>query len=317
MTFSPPVVAACLALSLSSLAGAQPQTQRLKFAWPAGTVARVETERTRERRAGTNPAVTTRFRASYRMRVLSHPRGLLVKSDEYNVLEPKVLPEQAEAASQVLSSLVPSLVVGEDGTFIGVEDLGPLLRTMEEMIAPLRGNTEMPGVTELASRLSSPAVLTSLSAQEWTALVGAWLELPLAPGQTPFESEESSPALPGITMPLKGTIGMLSRAPCTRAGTTYDCATVELSSAPDPKAMRLVLDRLMAGAKDMQDFSYERYDLRTEMRVTLETATMLPHAFEMTKTMQVDATIKDQKMQGTQVERRTTKFTYLASVASK
>ena len=309
------VLATSIALPLAVLpmAQPQPQPQKLKFGWPAGTVARVETERTRERRTGTKPAETTRFSAAYRMRVLPDARGLLIKLDDYELLEPRLLPSDADAASQLLSSVVPSLVVRDDGTFVGIDDIAPLQRMMEELMARVRANAgDMPGLKDLASRLASPPVLTSLSSQEWSGLVGAWLDLPLAAGQAPFESEESSPAFPGLTMPLKGTIGMVSRAPCTRLGTTYECATLELSSALDPKAMKQLLERLMEGAKGMPDFSSARYDIRTVMRVTLETGTMLPHAFEMTKTVQMDATIQGEKMQGGQVERRTTRFAYLA-----
>ena len=75
--------------------------------------------------------------------------------------------------------------------------------------------------------------------------------------------------------------------------------------------MRDALARLVAGVKDMPEITYEAIDMVTVVRVRLETATMLPHALAVTRT--IDVTMSAPGHPATtvrQVERRDSTFSY-------
>src|SRR5687767_6477880 len=137
----------------------------LQFHWPKGLTARVQTEKTRER-ATPGDVKSTTTRLSFRMRALPHSDGLLVRQDEFRV---EGMPAaDSAAAAEVLSALVPNLVIDASGSFVRVEGIASLQSTMRKLFEPLQTRAgDLPvTVKEMLSRVSSEEALTALAAQE-------------------------------------------------------------------------------------------------------------------------------------------------------
>ena len=296
-----------VALLLQTLPPAAPA--ELRFNWPKDLTARVDTEKTRERQIG-GASTSTTFKASYRLRASPHPDGLRIGYDDFKI--DGAPPAETAAVSEMLTSILPTLIVDPQGAFLRVEDIAPLKATVARLFEPLQKTRDLPpGAQELVSRLLTDQVLTNLAGQEWRLLVGAWSDLPVTPEKLEVETEEASPIWPGVKFPMKVTVGMVEQGVCSRGGAKIDCALFEMRSAVDQAAIQTVMKRLLEGAKDAQGGQFEKIDLVTVMRLRLETDTMVPHEVSTTKTIEMTATSpQGARTEVKQVERRTSRFSY-------
>ena len=297
-----------LALQAAAFAQQPASVTELGFGWPRDLTARVDTERTRERQAETKTSST--IRASYRMTVSPHAEGLVIRYDDFKV--GAGAPGDAAAAAEALSLLVPSLIVSDAGDFRRVEDLGPMKAMVGELIATLNQKGNVPtGLKALLAQLGSDQVLNNLAASEWQVLVSAWRGLPLSTRTFARDTEDTSPILPGVKIPMKVSGGMIEQTECVRAGVRHNCGVFEIQSAVNQAAMEPIMKRLMEGVKDLQSVTYERLDVLTTARVRLETRTMVPHALTTTRTVTMTAGVPGQgRVNASQIERRAWTFKY-------
>ena len=304
----PTILAVTLALQAAAFAQRPVSVTELRFAWPSDLTARVDTERTRERQADTKTSAT--IRASYRMTVSPHVEGLVIRYDDFKV--GAGAPGDAAATAEALSLLVPSLIVSDAGDFRRVEDLGPMKALVGQLIGTLNQKGSVPpGLKALLAQLGSDQVLNNLAASEWQVLVSAWRGLPLTKERFERDTEEPSPILAEVKIPLKVSGGMVERLECTRGGLRQDCGVFEIQSAVNQAAMEPIMKRLMEGVKGMQSVAYERLDVLTTARVQIETRTMVPHALTTTRTVHMTAVVPGEgRVNARQVERRTWTFTY-------
>jgi hypothetical protein len=71
------------------------------------------------------------------------------------------------------------------------------------------------------------------------------------------------------------------------------------------------MKKLLGGVKELEGLRYDELDIITVVRVKLETATMLPHDYSMTKTVKVKMSMPGESPVAlTQIERRASTFTY-------
>ena len=295
-----------------------PAPQELKFAWPERIEAVVETERSKEQREGTTVKKKSLVKARYRMQVEPHAKGRILRFTQHEILEPKVDGLPAQDVAQLLTSLSPSFVITTDGEFAGVQDIEALTATIEKMVAPIRKEAAGTGIDEMLKGITSEAFLAAASQQEWDALVGNWVGAELRPRVENFEGSAPMPLFPNTEILLKGTVGMVGTAPCSRGTGTFSCATFELKSAADQKSVQTVLEQMLRGVKGMEGVRYEHFDIQTVVRVTLETHTMLPHDFSMTKTVTMTVSKAGEgRFEGAQVDSRTAKYRYVTPSAER
>ena len=104
---------------------------------------------------------------------------------------------------------------------------------------------------------------------------------------------------------------MVSQQDCTRGGVTLACATFEMTSSTDPKSIQDLFARMFKNDKSFQEVKFDRFEMTNVVRVTLETATMVPHAWSLNKSVIMAATgPKGERFDASQKEARTMKFTY-------
>ena len=284
----------------------------LKFAWPERIEASVETERHKEERRGTTAPKVTTVKMRYRMGVEPHPKGRLIRFSDYTLLGPSTAQPAGEDVSQVLTLLQPSVIVSAEGAFQSVQDIAGVRAAMLELVGGVKGTQDGPAaLKELMANLTSEQFLQAMAANEWQVLAETWIGLPLTNEWLPFETEQPIAIFPGMTVTIKGTVGLISKAPCNRGGSAVTCGTFEMKTSTDPKVIEAVMKRMFSGEKGFEGVKFERYDLRTTVRLVAETDTMLPHELSITKTLDMAITgSKEGRMEGTQVEKRTSRYLY-------
>jgi hypothetical protein len=316
-------IAAMVMLAAAVPAAAQEQppvavdTVRLRFAWPVGTVASVETTRFRELVAAKPDTISGSAR--YRMRVEQHPEGLLIVHDSASVTSDTERPTgalTAVAITERLRDIVPSYVVGRGGEFLRIDNVTGFKARLDTVLGSVLELADSAAHTSaLIDAFMSEEVLTSLAAQEWNALVGMWIDGDLEVGEY-YELEEGEspvPMIPGATVPLLLEFGVMRRLACDESGKGRDCVAIELLSYPDPDSMAVILRQFMERANaggGSAAVAFESLDIENEIELIIEPATLLPHRARVTKKLEAMIVSEGQRTPFTQEDVRTYRFTY-------
>jgi len=293
---------------------------RLQFGWKAGTVADVETTRMRVRQTAEG-ADSTSVRATYTLRTLAHPDGLLIEYTDFRLpdFQPAGGPqtEFADELVERLAGILPSFVVSPEGEMLRLENVAQLRAQMDSLFAPVLAQLGdvPPELRALMQSLLGDEALTASAAQEWNLLVGTWVGGALEPGAVyGYEAEEPVPLIPGASVPMEYEFALTERTPCTEDTKATDCVVLEMYSAPDPEAMRKLLEeflRRLAPETLPGAIAFEELDILNTIVVILDPRTLLPHYLYTEKA--VEGTIRGpggEVQQISQVDERTSTFTY-------
>jgi hypothetical protein len=285
----------------------------LVFNWPEGIDVKVESMRTKEQ-TGTRESKPVAIRSSYRMRVYPHADGFVVRTEDFTLPDapPANDPSGLEA---LIGMLAPSIVVNGAGEFVRIEDTKAVKQFLSDMFAPVlkdKGTNVPAGIMQVMQQMSSDEFLNAIAASEWNSLIGAWAEFPIEDGLFEDTMEEPNPMMPDLTIPMKLKLTSGDVQECERGGAKYRCAVFEMTSNVDQAAFEPMMKRMFEGVKELQGAKYEQFDLLTTVRVKLETDTMLPHDYQMTKTVNMKMSLPNAPNPITmkQVDKRTSRFTY-------
>lgn len=290
-------------------------TVRLRFNWPVGKVATVETTRFRER--VTEKTDTVAGSARYRMHVQQHPEGLLIVYDSFDVSTGAGTPAGASAAqatAERLADLMPSYVVSREGEFLRIDGVAALRARMHALLGSMLQADSTGQARAALESLVSEQVLNHVAAQEWNSLVGMWIEADLEMGQK-YELEEEAPIplIPGSMVTMVSEFSIERRIPCREGGTTPDCVEIHLLSFPDPEEVKVIIRRFMdriASQPAMARFGFESLDLENELVLIIEPATLLPHRARLSKSVEGVVVADGKKSNVSQLDIRTFRFTY-------
>jgi len=318
------LLAALAVACTGTVAADQPaatEVVRLTFAWPPGTAAQVETSRQRTRLTGEKEN-TFSANARYRMHVRSHEDGLLVAYSDFET--PAVAGDDAdrkatiEAILQKVAAVAPSIVVSPEAELLRIENVKELREQMQSVFEPMLAEMRdaPPQLTAMMRNALSEQSLTASAAQDWNALVGAWAGAEFEQGATyGLTADEPLPMIPGATVPMTYEFAYVEKVPCGPSAASPACVVLEMNSAPDPQAMKNILDEFMRkatrGSAAPQGL-FESLDVASTIVVVMEPATMLPHRLEIEK--RVEGTVRapgEGPQVVTQVDEQVTTFTYL------
>lgn len=232
-------------------AASKPDTVRLRFDWPVGMTADVEQVwvRTRTTEARTD---SVRMPSTYRLQVLAHPKGRLVRTDRFAIAPAAAGAGGEQEAIQRLSASIggmqPSYVVSHTGEFLQVEDVARMKAALDSMVAPLLKDiaNAPPQLRSFMATLTSEEALAASAAQEWNAVAGTWVGVDWELGEV-YESrvEEPIAILPGLTVPVVYHFSATERVPCEDGAPADGCIALEMRSSPDSAGMRTLMERLM------------------------------------------------------------------------
>jgi hypothetical protein len=252
----------------------------------------------------------------YRMRVSAHKQGRLIQYDSFEPIGVSMSSEEQSDVEKLLSSLMPSVVVAENGEFVRVGDLAPIRAAIKKLLDELKKQTPNgavpPNMQAMLDSLATDKVLTEMAAAEWDALVGAYVGFSGTIGKmTEVSSEEPIPMMPGTSVPMRTTFGAKQHAPCQNRMPLDSCVTMTMKSVVAPGAMEGILKKLLDGVKGMDGVRYETMDVVTEVQAIVDPATLRPHHVVHKKTADMVMSAPGMgRFNASTVETRTYRITY-------
>ena len=287
----------------------------LTFAWPAGMTATIEAERSKTTlMAGQKKDTGAGLR--YRMRVSPHRNGRLISFDNFQPMRTLMTSTEEAAVVDALSAFMPSLVVASSGEFLRIDDLTKIKAMMrqfvDEVMKEAPSASVPPNVKALMESLASDEVLTQLASQDWDLFAGAFVGFKGKIGEmTDVDSEEVSPVMPDVMIPMRSTFGALHRIPCEPGRAADSCVVMQMRSVIAPGAMQTVVKKMLEGMKELEGLTYDRFDVITELQTTLEPSTMKPYRITHTKTADFTMTMRGMGTASASViEKRTYRIKY-------
>lgn len=312
-------VLALAALAAPPAAEAQPaagatSVVRLGFDWKPGTTARVESRRLHVRTVGRD-SDTTLTVTRYTMRVESHPRGRLVRFEDFQVEPGARAQAGAPAAERLAAVFAPSVVVSGTGQFLQVDDVARAREQLAALAASVMGSGAgdlPPALRRIVDGFSTPEALNAQAASEWNRLVSFWTGSEMRPG-VEYDMSSQEPLLPGAPITVRVTFGLTRRVPCAPGGDTA-CVALERKSAPDPEQFRAAFGRFLGQAGipgDEVEALVSRLKVDNSTSLVVEPTTLLPHALEVAREVTtVVGGPGGAPVPMTETERRTYRFTY-------
>jgi hypothetical protein len=290
----------------------------LRFDWPEGFRAEVETKRSRTRagEGGSSRSATSR----YTLRAWDDGSELRVGFSDFE-LEAQDLGSLAPAAqTQLLAQLgdlVPDFVVTRSGEFVGIADFevfrGRLDLVLDQAL-PKGTDPSAPALTEVRRLLTSQEFLESRAAGQWNALVGTWLEGELEIGATySYEERSPVPIFPNEEILMSYEFSAQRLLPCPRSGEERECVELELRSMTDPADAKRLIDGLLerltpAEARGAAVFT--EFELENVIHLVTEPDGLVPHRHEETKTLRGTVSVGGQTQRVEQVDLTESSYTY-------
>jgi len=243
---------------------------------------------------------------THRVRVLAHREGLDIRFEDQRRLASSG--NFGQAAGALLHFWTPQTIIAPDGTFVRIEGAEGVRDLVVATLAPIqRVADDVPALREFLAPMLGEGYLQSLQRGEWSKLIWQWIGI--SSTQALFETASSDQVIPGIEVPTKRTIEVVEHLSCLRAGTNYDCVTIEMRTSMDGVALKSILERLRR-AGGMSALSLEPRDYEQLARVTLETSSMLPHDLLHTRTTRGTTVVSGNPVTTTDFESRHSRFTY-------
>jgi hypothetical protein len=284
-------------------------TSALQFEWPTGVIARVETAFQHEYSDGTVIILTSVLQMTHRMRVLPHAEGRLIQYDNQTYVQS--LGDLEPGVAALLPLWVPSRIVSPEGRFIRMENAERVQQNVIDLFEQ-KARTElvqrMPVFRDYVQMMTSDAGLKALAEEHWYDLVQRWIAAPLIEG--PLEGV--GPQLIPIERQPPSTISrrMIGRMPCPRLATIQECGIYEITIRRDRDQLANFARALKeSGASAFADTELLE-ETKTE-QVSLESSTMLPHEFTITRTLRATIQLGGQTVPKIDTERVRSVFTYV------
>jgi hypothetical protein len=299
------VLAALTAVSLPQ-ASVTVVGSAMKFAWPVGIAATVQTEYVREQ--GEPGQEVSRVQMSHRMRVLAHPEGRQLQYDEQRAIAAAGTFEPAAAA--LLSFWIPSTIIRDDGTFVRIEEAQRAQELFLAAIGPhVRAAQQNPALKEYVASMTSDTATTTLQAGEWQRLVWQWVGMPSS--MEPTEVTGSAPLLPGVAVATRTTLSVTNRRSCARGLETFTCATFEMKTVFDREGLAALVARLKTDSPiALPSAVVAPLEFEEVIRVTMETGTMLPHEMLLTRLSRIQVSVNGESRTSRDMESRRSVFVY-------
>jgi hypothetical protein len=283
----------------------------LRFDWPVGLTAFVQTERS-TRTTGSRGTNSTTVRMSYRIDVEQAEEGRLIHRGEIRAEDPQSgrtypLEQLPEPLASQLMAVFPSFVVSDEGELVRLEGIEAVIeeaqRKLESRLAELP--PESAEAQALAATRVSEEHLLEAAREHWDQLAGAWAGKSLVVGES-YQREHHLvvPSLGGLRILSAAEFGVGQRIPCGEGMTTADCIEIEVLSRPVPEALAelegAMRERSRAPTPGGRG-ALENFQIEESSYLVAEPSTLIPHYLETTAKFsatlhrpgQADTTVSD------------------------
>lgn len=269
----------------------------IEFAWMPGTEARVSTtQRTVRTGQGTDTDMTVTGR--HRMVVSEHADGLLVSQVDPEIVSVESDPPLEDgnpmlAMYQTLGGIELAYIVSEDGELLDLLGADQAAQAFRTLMAPVLDSAnaipEAQGMVQLLEGVLSEEALFNAAAEHWGAMVWTWAWEEFEEGAAyEFETDEPSPLLPDISVPMRHELGYLDWVPCGRSGENPACVRLTLRSRPATDNLEELMTELfsrMGAAFGDATIGFDEFEQENLVEVVIEPSTLLPHYMLKSKTI--------------------------------
>lgn len=281
------------AFTLQAHAQAQ-DSARLRFAWPSGLVAQVESNKTRMREVDGQPPARSVTSYSHVMRAARQGQQYTIAFSDLR-LDPKglaALPPPQQALMRVLTqAALPGYLVSADGDFVALDKPEAFQEAMRSALSPLL--PDGPGkAASLAAldKLLGIEVLSAAVRGDWDWLVGSWAGGEQAINLGEDYVAQTQGVAPLINQPIayETHFKVTRRLPCDREGRSLECIELKASTRPDSAALKQavagIVAQLAPEAAAGMEKTLSTLDLLVELELITEPDTLVPHRSRLTKT---------------------------------
>lgn len=258
--------------------------QTLKFAWPDGATAKVQT-RSKGRRVSKLMGVRNwDMSADFTMRVQKSSDRIVVSREGFSGWKGTIPPTLGGGAERLVD-MIPATIVSTEGVFIGIEGhetARKLITTSLEQSEGLDNKVVRDGLQKILSNAS----LEQMAIDNWNTLVDLWRVIELDP-TVAFELRQPYPLphLGNYQVELTGIARFVKETPC--ATTEGTCVVFHAETAPDPKQMKQVFLTYLA-TKGANDVRVIDLDQQFKVDIVLHKTTMLPQTLTITRLQKVE-----------------------------
>ncbi|HJU68806.1 MAG TPA: hypothetical protein VJ650_11230 [Gemmatimonadaceae bacterium] len=315
-------LASCLTATVALAQGAKNpakvDTANLTFRWPETVTARVEAHRYRVRQTN-GKQDTSNAGMSYRMTATRSGQEYVIRFDDFQVAGMEAVPRTPEkvALDERMGGFVPSYRVSASGEFVRLESSAAIRAFLDSIMTvwTSKESPPPPQVKQLITAMTSDAVLEARAAEEWNALVGAWIGAALEVGEVyGTEGEEPIAFFQNAMVKYEYEFSALRRMPCdsVAAPAARDCVELQMVSRPDSAAMRQLMQRLVGDIAGDSTGEIGFLDFNIENVVTLvaRPESLLPVHLTVTKQVTGSARAEGKTETMYQLEVKTQKYTY-------
>ena len=295
---------------------AQGETIALRYQWPDGLKAKVETISVKSQSFG-QQSRTQDMSATYTMQATRDERGTAVNFADFDVTRPGI--SAAERDVEKILAFRPGFLLDPDGKLIevlGLDQLKLLLAPLQQRLSSAQ-EAERQGLQALARSVTSEQFIKTRAGTEWGNIIGLWLGKSLQVGSPEKQITDSSAGgADDAPIATETKISIARIETCPRAGAN-GCVRLRLTQEPNSDALREVmkpkLNQLLgvddwgpAGPPDLQSIQ-----TTSQLIVDTEPDTLVPHRIESIRVMSLDLTRPDDgSLQVRDSTRSTSTYTY-------
>ena len=254
--------------------------ETLRFAWPDGASAKVQTRSHGRRVIKNDETRTWDMSADFTMRIKRTGDRVVISRDGFSGWKGTFPPSFGGGAERFVD-MIPTLIVSTDGTFIGIEGHETARKLMASAVQQSGGLD--PKARTIFESMTSDAGLRAIASDHWSILVNFWQQVELDPAAF-YEIRNVTPVpqLGGGEIEITGTIQFVKEVPCTTGRDDRRCAQFRSETGADQKQVKKILESLLQKAGAGQP-KLTVFDQRFKVDIIVEKKTMLPQQLTITR----------------------------------
>ena len=272
---------------------------QVRFAWPAGIVARVAEVERQE-----SDDDSTVISHNYVRRTEAASQGVRVIDDQITV-GPETSDDTMRAMLEGFAGSQVQTLVSARGEFLSAE-----APNVQDRLRAALAKAGMPEeLVEGIAQAASPEALAEAARVDWDDLVGTWLKLVQRGSGTQGEGT-LTPSVPGMessSLRTQDTFEIGPEVPCSEAQPALRCVELKSASSLDPASTAQALETVN-GKTGKQQIKYESLTYTKRATLLAEVDTLLPHRFNTVTETVVQASVRGKPRQHR--ERNDTQIAY-------
>ena len=288
--------------------------ERLRFNWPVGTTAAVETDYVNQTTSRNAVRQNALVRMTHEMRVGEASDGLVLENTRQQYVQSSG--DLATAVRSLLPLWIPRIVLNKNGAFVRIEEAGRVQQLVTKAYEPQLKSAPaqaFPAFKQFLATMTSTDALKTAATAEWIATTGRWVGATL--DTKPIEGRSAVRVAPDVSIPAVAWQGVTGRLPCTRGDDMKDCVTLEIRQTLPSEGLDALMNYATRAASATSPGRLTFYE--TVHRATLETDTMLPHEVSITQTMRRVVNVDGRGVTREDLERRTMRYMYKDGSSSR